>query len=89
METTPQSLMYNLLVFRSSDAKRLWRQTIKRRDGNKCVYCGCTENLTIDHVRPQCRGGQTTASNCVTACRACNQLKGSLSLEEFIKLQAA
>ena len=89
METCPQSLMHNLLTFRSGDAKRLWRAEIKARDGHRCVYCGSTEDLTIDHVRPQCRGGQTNSSNCVTACRACNQLKGSMSLEEFLNLQAA
>ncbi len=86
---TPRSLMEELLTFRSSDAKRMWRENIKARDGNKCVYCGDTENLTIDHVRPRSKGGGTTASNCVTACRACNSLKGSMRLEEFIAAQAA
>ena len=80
---TPQSLMHDLLTFRSSDAKRMWRESIKARDGYACTYCGSTDNLTIDHVRPQCRGGATTASNCVTACRRCNQLKGSMDLADF------
>ena len=86
---TPRSLMYDLLAFRSGDAKRMWRQHIKARDGNRCVYCGSTENLTIDHVRPQCRGGETSADNCVTACLSCNQAKGSLSLDEFVQLKTA
>ena len=81
---TPRSLMYDLLVFRSGDAKRMWRSLIKLRDNHTCVYCGSNENLTIDHVRPRCRGGETTASNCVTACLSCNQAKGSLQLEHFI-----
>lgn len=86
---TPRSLMYDLLAFRSGDAKRMWRQHIKARDGNRCVYCGSTKNLTIDHVRPQCRGGETSADNCVTACLTCNQTKGSLSLDEFFQLKTA
>ncbi len=81
---TPRSIMQNLLTFRSADAKRMWRHFIKLRDKYTCVYCGSTENLTIDHVRPRCRGGETTASNCVTACLSCNQAKGSLQLEQFI-----
>ena len=84
---TPRSLMYELLAFRSTDAKRMWRQIIKARDNNRCTYCGATEHLTIDHVRPRCRGGETTASNCVTACLTCNQAKGSLNLHEFLNLK--
>ena len=86
---SPQSLMYDLLTFRSGDAKRMWRQLIKARDGFKCVYCGSTENLTIDHIRPQSKGGKTSAQNCCTACRSCNQAKGSLDLHEFLDLQSA
>ena len=76
---TPCSFLHELRCFRSSDAKRMWRESIKERDGYRCVYCGSSEHLTIDHVRPQSMGGPTTAANCVTACRACNQLKGSMS----------
>ena len=81
---TPRSLMEDLLTFRSGDAKRMWRDLIKLRDHNRCVYCGSDQDLTIDHVRPRSKGGETTASNCVTACRACNQAKGSLDIVEFI-----
>ncbi len=84
---TPRSLMQDLLTFRSADAKRMWRDLIKLRDQNQCTYCGSTENLTIDHVKPRCRGGETNASNCVTACLACNQAKGSLPLNQFLNLK--
>ncbi len=79
-----RNLMSNLITFRSSDAKRIWRSQIKNRDGNQCVYCGSSEELTIDHVRPLCKGGQTNSQNCVTACRSCNQAKGSLPVEQFL-----
>lgn len=81
---TPRSLMEDLLTFRSSDAKRMWRESIKARDGYRCVYCGSTEDLTIDHVKPRCFGGETNSSNCVTACRPCNQAKGSKHLDVFL-----
>ncbi len=84
---TPRSLMHDLLCFRSSDAKRMFREGIKARDGHKCVYCGSSENLTVDHVRPKSKGGTDTADNLVTACRPCNQAKGSMQLDIFLKMQ--
>ena len=88
MELTARSLMHDLLCFRSSDAKRMFREGIKARDGHKCVYCGSSENLTIDHVRPKSKGGTDTADNCVTACRPCNQAKGSMHVDVFMQTQA-
>jgi 5-methylcytosine-specific restriction endonuclease McrA len=86
---TPRSLMHNLLCFRSSDAKRMFREGIKARDGYKCVYCGSSENLTVDHVRPRSKGGTDTADNLVTACRPCNQAKGSMHVDVFMQSQVA
>jgi 5-methylcytosine-specific restriction endonuclease McrA len=31
---------------------RKWRQKVLAKDGYKCVLCGATENLTIDHIIP-------------------------------------
>ena len=84
---TPRSLMHDLLCFRSSDAKRMFREGIKARDGHKCVYCGSSENLTVDHVRPKSKGGTDTADNLVTACRPCNQAKGSMHVDVFMQTQ--
>ena len=81
--------MHDLLCFRSSDAKRMFREGIKARDGHKCVYCGSTENLTVDHVRPKSKGGTDTADNLVTACRPCNQAKGSMHVDVFMQTQVA
>ena len=86
---TPNSLMQELLTFRSSDARRMFRENIKARDGHKCVYCGSTENLTVDHVRPKSKGGTDTADNLVTACRPCNQAKGSMHVDVFMQTQIA
>ena len=84
---TPRSLMHDLLCFRSSDAKRMFREGIKARDGHKCVYCGSTENLTVDHIRPKSKGGTDTADNLATACRPCNQAKGSMHVDVFLQNQ--
>lgn len=87
---TPNALLYNLQTLKASDAKRMWRERIFERDGHRCTYCGSTENLTIDHIIPRCRGGaRWDASNCRTACRSCNQMKGSMDLSDFMFLIAA
>lgn len=55
------------------------RRNIFARDRNTCQYCGCkpgTENLSIDHVTPECQGGITSWDNCVLACIECNVRKG-------------
>jgi hypothetical protein len=58
------------------------RKSIHTRDGNKCVYCGSTRELTIDHVLPTSRGGQNTWENLVCACVKCNTKKGNRTPEE-------
>lgn len=52
------------------------------RDKFTCQYCGSGEDLTLDHVMPVSRGGQSTWENVVTACYPCNSKKGSCTPEE-------
>jgi 5-methylcytosine-specific restriction endonuclease McrA len=59
------------------------KKNILRRDGYTCQYCSRRgEKLTVDHVVPRSRGGQTTWTNVVAACLRCNLLKGNRMLEE-------
>ena len=60
-----------------------FKELILKRDGYVCEYCNGFGN-TIDHVIPISKGGKTTYSNCVCACKKCNEEKGNLSLEEFL-----
>ncbi|TAF66927.1 MAG: HNH endonuclease [Cytophagales bacterium] len=60
----------------------LSRHNIFRRDGNKCQYCGSTQDLTLDHVLPRSRGGLSSWDNLVTACRQCNSKKGDFTPDE-------
>jgi 5-methylcytosine-specific restriction endonuclease McrA len=65
----------------------LKRSGIFERDGYRCVYCGeqfPAEELSLDHVQPQVRGGDRSEGNLVTACRACNTLKGQHRLSFFL-----
>ena len=75
--STPNDYMQELLAMSSAEAKRQWRRDIKAAFNNQCVYCGSTENLTIDHVKPKALGGRDQVSNLVCSCRRCNQSKGS------------
>jgi len=61
---------------------RVNRHRIYRRDGNKCVYCGTSKQLTIDHVIPKSKGGRNTWENLVTCCTKCNLKKGDKTPEQ-------
>ncbi|GAA4296716.1 HNH endonuclease [Nibribacter koreensis] len=60
----------------------LTRQNVMRRDRHCCQYCGSTRNLTLDHLVPRSRGGETSWYNLITACSRCNSLKGDRTPEE-------
>ena len=56
------------------------RRNIYLRDEWTCQYCGdrpAIRQLTLDHVMPRSRGGPTSWTNVVTACRGCNSTKAS------------
>jgi 5-methylcytosine-specific restriction endonuclease McrA len=53
------------------------------RDNWTCAYCGRTdERLTIDHVIPRSRGGDTSFANCVASCKPCNNKKNNRTPKE-------
>lgn len=58
------------------------RHNIFKRDGGKCQYCGTSKELTIDHVVPRSKGGKSTWTNLVTACKKCNSRKSDFALEK-------
>lgn len=43
--------------------------------GDRCVRCGATENLALDHRVPVCAGGQSVEENAQTLCQPCNNWK--------------
>ncbi len=72
----PQTLTIRTHTITSRPTKKRKAQ-VKARDGHACVYCGSTQDLTVDHVIPRFLGGKNTMSNLVTACFPCNRAKGS------------
>lgn len=53
------------------------REKIFKRDGYKCLCCGSTERLTIDHIIPQHYVCLNTEENLQTLCFKCNCVKGA------------
>src|SRR3954464_11692679 len=66
--------------------RALSRKNILLRDRNSCQYCGVvlpSSELTLDHVVPRSRGGNSTWENLVACCHACNRRKGNRMLHEL------
>jgi CRISPR/Cas system Type II protein with McrA/HNH and RuvC-like nuclease domain len=84
---SPKEYLFNLYTTSSGDAKRIWRKHIKESWENKCAYCNSEENLTIDHIVPQSKGGGDTTKNVVCCCHSCNQSKGHTPWEEWYSSQ--
>lgn len=62
------------------------RKYIYERDHYRCVYCGSSDELQIDHKIPRKYGGSDNIENLVTACRSCN-LEKSAKLSDDLKKQ--
>ena len=63
--------------------RKISRRALFARDDWRCVYCGTSGGrLTLDHVIPRSKGGESTWENVVTSCAPCNLRKADRSLEE-------
>lgn len=60
------------IAFGVSESKR---QEIFDRDGRKCLECGATERLSLDHIIPRSKGGTNDDDNLKTLCVSCNARK--------------
>ena len=79
----PSIIRLHYFVQRPRPSVKLSKHEIFRRDSYRCQYCGQqSHDLTVDHILPQHMGGESTWSNLVTACAACNHQKGGLTLEQ-------
>jgi len=78
----PSVLRLHQQVKRPLPRLKISRKSVMARDGFMCVYCGSKQTLTIDHVFPRHRGGETTWENVVCCCLKCNNKKGARTPSE-------
>ena len=67
------------------ERRSLSRKNILLRDHSTCQYCGTQyppSELTLDHVLPRSRGGESAWDNLVACCKRCNHRKGNRTPEE-------
>jgi len=83
----PMPSVIRLLEYRRipHQTRALSRKNILMRDRYTCQYCHKTlpsSELTLDHVVPRSRAGETTWENLVACCHPCNNRKGSRTPDE-------
>jgi len=78
-----EDYLYHLHTTSSSDAKRMWRKSIKDAWDNKCAYCGSDKTITLDHIIPQSKGGSDNTKNVLCCCRSCNNSKAHIDWETW------
>lgn len=58
--------------------RKITRKAVLARDAYTCQYCGReAAGLTVDHVIPRSRGGESVWENIVASCAPCNRKKGN------------
>jgi len=80
---SPQEYLFHLRTTSPGEAKRIWRREIREKWEHQCAYCGSEDNLTIDHIVPQSKGGMDFTKNVVCCCHSCNQDKGHTPWEQW------
>lgn len=87
---SPYGSFTDIEIASPSIRKRTFRGKFKKRildrDGNKCVLCPSTDQLTLQHVTPYSKGGETSFRNLVTLCATCNSQLGADSYRELYRL---
>lgn len=60
---------------RKSAAYRRWHRAVLKRDNHQCVWCGSTEDLEVDHIKPFAFYPElrTEITNGRTLCLECHQ----------------
>src|SRR5881394_2928225 len=77
-------LMRYVRIPRDVHRRKITRKAVLARDAWTCQYCGreAHTGLTVDHVIPRSRGGQSVWENIVASCAPCNRKKGNLTPRE-------
>jgi 5-methylcytosine-specific restriction endonuclease McrA len=78
--TFPRPVVIRLTSYvripRDTHRRKITRRAVFARDDWTCQYCGARSNLTVDHVVPRSKGGDSSWTNIVASCAPCNRRKG-------------
>ena len=72
-------LVHYVRIPRDVHRRKITRKAVLARDAWTCQYCGSerANGLTVDHVIPRSRGGESVWENIVASCAPCNRRKGN------------
>jgi 5-methylcytosine-specific restriction endonuclease McrA len=72
-------VMRYVRIPRDVHRRKITRKAVLARDAWTCQYCGRESHagLTVDHVIPRSRGGESVWENIVASCGPCNRKKGN------------
>lgn len=78
--TVPRPVVIRLVSYvrvpRDTHRRKITRRAVFARDNWTCQYCGARTQLTVDHVIPRSKGGDSSWENIVASCAPCNRRKG-------------
>ncbi|MDQ3888942.1 MAG: HNH endonuclease [Actinomycetota bacterium] len=75
--------LLNYVRVPKSVQRKISRRALFARDEWRCQYCGSDNGrLTLDHVLPRSRGGDSVWENVVASCAPCNLRKGDRTVDE-------
>jgi len=64
------------------------REYVKERETpNKCAFCGCSDQLSLEHLFPRALHGPDDEKNVTWICRRCNSSKGARRPYEYWTLR--
>jgi hypothetical protein len=68
------ALSCNLVIY-DRDVPGSVKEDVRHRDGDRCVICGSTDQLEVDHKRALMNGGGNSHANLATLCDDCHTEK--------------
>lgn len=62
------------------------KEYLLEKHQHQCAYCGAKDTpLEVEHIKAKSKGGTNRIDNLTIACHDCNQKKGNMDIEEFLK----
>jgi 5-methylcytosine-specific restriction enzyme A len=83
VETLPEVIRREKEKARALRKSQWWQRKLAKGECHYCRRKVAPADLTMDHLVPLVRGGQSTRGNVVPACKACNSRKKYLLPTEW------